>query len=120
MRFRRRPGSEIVAAQFLVGQPIPKGVCFEWACDGPVNDHPHVHTIHDGQRVEIVFGDWVVAEPDGRHYYLIKADIFEATYEPAEPKPQEPPPVPVSEEPPETPPWNSSSEAGGAAPQEPK
>lgn len=77
--YRKRP-VVITAQQFLEGQPIPKGVCFGWKCGGDPSA-PHVHTIHDNQRVDVVFGDWIVPGPDGEHYYPVKDDIFWRTYE---------------------------------------
>lgn len=48
-------------------------------------EHPEpyawVETIHEGQRVEIKEGDFIIPEPDGIHYYPCKPDIFEKTYE---------------------------------------
>ena len=81
-KFRKRP-IVVEAAQFLEGQPIPRGVCFGWRC-GDNSKVPHLHTIHEGQRVDIKFGEWVIPEPDGEHFYPCKPDIFEATYEPVE------------------------------------
>ncbi len=81
-KFRKRP-IVVEAAQFLEGQPIPRGVCFGWRC-GDNSKVPHLHTIHEGQRVDIKFGEWVIPEPDGEHFYPCKPDIFEATYEPGE------------------------------------
>ena len=43
----------------------------------------YVITAH-GQRVYLVYGDWIVTEPDGRGHYPVKPDIFAATYEPVE------------------------------------
>jgi hypothetical protein len=80
-KFRKKP-VVIEAAQFLEGQPLPKGVCLGLYC-GDFNAHsPHLHTIHADQRVDIQFGDWVLPEPDGVHFYPCKLDIFDATYEP--------------------------------------
>lgn len=42
-----------------------------------------VITIH-GQRTRVEFDDWIVTEPDGEHYYPVKPDIFEQTYEAVE------------------------------------
>lgn len=44
---------------------------------------PHLHTIHEGQKVSLEVGDWILPEPDGVHFYPCKPDIFAATYEPA-------------------------------------
>jgi hypothetical protein len=79
MKFRKKPVI-IEAEQFLEGQPIPKGVCAGWKC-GDDSGQLHLHTIHNNQRVDIVFGDWVIPEADGIHYYPCKPDVFEATYE---------------------------------------
>lgn len=45
---------------------------------------PHVHTLHEGQQVRLQDGDWVVAEPDGEHYYPIKDAVLRTNYEPVE------------------------------------
>ena len=42
---------------------------------------PHVHTIHANQGVLVEPGDWIIPEPNGKHFYPCKPDIFEATYE---------------------------------------
>lgn len=82
MRFRRtKLASEIDAEQFNEGQPIPKGVCFGWRCGGD-SRIPHLHTMHEGQRVNVTFGDWIVPEPDGEHYYPIKPSAMALNYEP--------------------------------------
>lgn len=39
-----------------------------------------VVTIH-GQEANVVDGDWIIEEPDGKHHYPCKPDIFEQTYE---------------------------------------
>lgn len=83
MKYRKKP-VVIDVEQFLEGQPIPKGVCFGFRCGGVDTATPHLHTIHNNQRVDIVFGDWVMPEPDGEHFYPCKPDIFAATYEKVE------------------------------------
>lgn len=53
------------------------------------NGHPQLYekltitTIHQGQKVDLVAGDYVIPEPDGINFYPRKPDIFENTYEPA-------------------------------------
>ncbi len=79
MKYRKKTVI-IEANQFLLGEPIPKGVCFGWTCG--ISDQAHVHTIHDGQHVMIEFGDWIIPEPDGEHFYPCRDDIFKRTYEP--------------------------------------
>jgi hypothetical protein len=77
-KFRKRP-EVIEAEQFLpAAAPLPfsdRGACCR---DG---DKWYVTTIH-GQQTFIVPGDWIIPEPDGKHFYPCKPDIFEATYEP--------------------------------------
>lgn len=80
-RFRSKP-REIDAEQFSEGDIIPAGVCFGWKCGGPVKDTAHVHTMHGGQRVDLAFGDWIVPEPDGVHFYPIKDEVLRDKYEP--------------------------------------
>lgn len=46
----------------------------------------YVTTIH-GQETDIAVGDWIILEPDGRHAYPCKPDIFEARYEAVRPAP---------------------------------
>jgi hypothetical protein len=82
-KFRKKP-AVIEAEQFLEGQPIPKGVCFGWHCGDTASKIPHVHTTHNNQRVDVVFGDWIIPEPNGSNFYPCKPDIFKATYEPLE------------------------------------
>lgn len=82
-RFRRKP-TVITAEQFtqeMIDLKVPNA---EGVCWNPSHSkQPHVHTAH-GQTVDVVAGDWIVPEPDGRGYYPIKADIFAASYEPDE------------------------------------
>lgn len=47
------------------------------------SEKAYVITIH-GQKAYLEYGDWVITEMDGLHYYPCKPDIFDATYEPAE------------------------------------
>lgn len=81
-KFRKRP-LVITAEQYHnVPNGWPKGVCA--GCDAVgLSIGPHVHTAHNNQAVELEDRDWIVPEPDGVHYYPIKDNIFEATYEPA-------------------------------------
>ena len=80
MKFRSKP-RVVEAEQFWPEvKPWPKGVDYD-VCGG-VPCHPHVHTMHGGQGVPVEAGDWIVAEPDGEHYYPVQADVFAATYEP--------------------------------------
>ena len=81
MKFRKRP--VVVEAEQFLGEPV-KGVCegFEdCSTMGYGSGDYHVHTIHEGQYVYLTKGDWILPEPDGEHFYPVKPDIFEATYE---------------------------------------
>lgn len=84
--FRKRP-VVIEAEQFLVGKPLP------FSGRGPYvgfDTDFYVITIH-GQRTPIALGDWIILEthgiPDQFQAYPCKPDVFEASYEPAEPLP---------------------------------
>ena len=76
-KFRKKP-IIIEAEQFRKSKlPLPfrnVPACFL----GP--DGWYVTTIH-GQDTFIADGDWIIPEPDGKHFYPCKPDIFEATYE---------------------------------------
>lgn len=76
-----RIAATIEATQFLEGKPIPEGVCFGWGCGGDAGC-AHVHTIHAGQSVRITFGDWIIPESDGEHYYPCKDVVFKTSYMP--------------------------------------
>lgn len=74
-RYRKKPVI-VVAEQFNPPFYIPFGVMIE------NGGKPFVTTIHE-QRVYLESGDWILPEPDGKHFYPVKDDIFHATYEPA-------------------------------------
>lgn len=76
-RFRKKP-VEIEAVQWFPGRDVP-GVRVPVPGDGD----PYVITIH-GQATLVAPGDWIITEPDGKHHYPCRPDIFEATYEPVE------------------------------------
>lgn len=40
-----------------------------------------ITTMHDGQMVNVVPGDWIVPDGKPNTFYPIKPDIFEKTYE---------------------------------------
>jgi hypothetical protein len=71
----------IEAVQYAEHEKLVKGMCNSTSCYTSGNNRPHVHTIHDGQIVNLEVGDWIIPEPDGEHFYPCKPDIFEATYE---------------------------------------
>ena len=73
MKFRKRP-IIVDAEQFHHAATSPRGVRTEE--DG----RSYVVTIH-GQKAYLAAGDWVIAEPDGEHYYPCKPNIFHTTFE---------------------------------------
>jgi hypothetical protein len=81
MKFRKRPVI-VEAEQFFYSKPPIKGVYYPpLSEDGKtyIGD-AFVITIHD-QRFYLQNGDWILPEPDGEHFYPVKDDIFQATYE---------------------------------------
>lgn len=70
----------IEAVQYAEYGKLVKGMCNSMSCYQSGNDKPHVHTIHDSQVVNLEVGDFVIPEPDGKHFYPVKPEIFEATY----------------------------------------
>ncbi len=75
MLFRKKP-VVVDAEQYRHNQPC-RGV-YGHPNDG---EGPYCITIH-GQKTHVVDRDWIIAEPDGEHFYPCKPDIFEKTYEP--------------------------------------
>ena len=80
-QYRKKPVI-VNAMQFFYDGPRVPGVFYPGMSeDGKIYiGDAYVVTIH-GQRVYLQNGDWVIAEPDGEHYYPCKPDIFAATYE---------------------------------------
>lgn len=79
-KYRKKP-VVIEAVQYTEYGKLVKGMCNSKSCYVSGNTEPHVHTIHEGQLVNLDVGDWIIAEPDGKHYYPCKPDVFEAIYE---------------------------------------
>ncbi len=79
--YRRKPGQPVEAAQY--NGKLVMGMCNSQSCFVNGNQGPHVHTIHQNQVVNLEKGDWILPEPDGEHFYPVKPDIFDKTYEPA-------------------------------------
>lgn len=82
-QYRKKP-VVIEAVQYVEYGRLVKGMCNSMSCFRE-HDKPHVHTIHGNQVVLLEVGDWIIPEPDGKHFYPVKPDIFEATYEPNTP-----------------------------------
>lgn len=40
-----------------------------------------ITTMHQGQKVDLVAGDFVIPEPDGVNFYPCKESVFKETYE---------------------------------------
>lgn len=85
--FRKRPIA-VEATQWFPGiehlgvvGADPDKLCGCVVFNGDKAGKPHLHTIHGGSYVALESGDWVIAEPDGQHFYPCKRDLFEATYE---------------------------------------
>lgn len=75
-KYRKKPVI-VEAERFLEGKFLPRGVQIS------PGEYASVVTIH-GQKTYVQYGDWIIAEPDGKHFYPCKPDIFEATYEKVE------------------------------------
>ena len=78
--YRKKP-VVIEAVQYVEHEKLVEGMCNSTSCFTSGNNKPHVHTIHDGQIVNLEVGDWIIPEPDREHFYPCKPDIFEKTYE---------------------------------------
>ncbi len=80
MKFRKKP-VVIEAVQYIKYGSLIKGMCNSKSCYLAGNERPHVHTIHNNQKVNLEVGDWIIAESDGEHFYPCKPDIFKKTYD---------------------------------------
>ena len=77
----RKKAIVIEAVQYTDIDSLPRGMCISRSCYTNGHTAPHVHTIHNNQLVLLEVGDWILPEPDGKHFYPCKPDIFAATYE---------------------------------------
>ncbi len=77
----KRITTVIESEQYTAYGKLVKGMCNSRSCFVSGNDKPHVHTIHDNQIVNLEVGDYIIPEPDGKHFYPCRPDIFESTYE---------------------------------------
>lgn len=76
-KYRKKP--KIIEAEQYFDNYHPKGVC---RCPSDeCGSAPHVHTIHQNQAVRLAYGDFIVPEGDGEHYYPVKPQIFHESYE---------------------------------------
>jgi hypothetical protein len=73
-QYRPRP-VEIDAEQFFYDGPTVRGVFYPPTENGTYIGDAFVITMHE-QRVYVQNGDWIIAEPDGEHYYPCKDEVF--------------------------------------------
>ena len=96
MKYRKKPVTveayqiteEFLVPIFFGDGKYPKGLSMSSAiCNEKTKTincwFGYVITIHD-QETKVTIGDWIIAEPDGEHFYPCKPDIFEQTYEKVE------------------------------------
>lgn len=81
-KFRKKPIVVEAVQYFRHNQFIEPQASFPSLTLDPNSNRDYVMTIH-GERAHLEDGDWMILEPDGRHAYPCKSDIFAATYEPA-------------------------------------
>lgn len=79
-KYKKKP--VVIEAMQYNGEADTKGLCPDNSCTNPVL--PHVHTIHNNSIIVIRKGDFIIPEPNGKHFYPCKPDIFEQTYEKVE------------------------------------
>lgn len=72
--YKKRPIT-VEAEQLIEGKTWPAGVDIDDA------NQMYVTTIQ-GQKVAIRYGEWVIAEGDGLHFYPCADEVFRRTYEP--------------------------------------
>ena len=72
-KYRKKP-IVVDAEQFLHPATSPRGVYVG------ENGDAWVVTIH-GVKTPVVPGDWIIMEPDGKHFYPCRPQIFAGTYE---------------------------------------
>lgn len=85
-KYRKKP-ILVEAEQWMPGKDV-KGVQREFIDFSPdagsSKSRYFVETMHNGQKIYLVPGDYIIPEPDGIHFYPVKAIIFEATYDPVQ------------------------------------
>jgi hypothetical protein len=82
-KYRKRP-VVIEPEQYTKHGKLVRGMCNSLTCYNNLCGKPHVHTIHADQIVILELGDWIIPEPDGKHFYPCKPDIFPELYEQVE------------------------------------
>jgi hypothetical protein len=72
----------VEATQFFYDGPAVPGVIYPpTSRDGKTYIGDAYVKTSRGERLYLQNGDWVVAEPDGAHYYRISPVVFAATYQ---------------------------------------
>jgi hypothetical protein len=71
--YRRKP-TIVDAEQFENPDKPPRGVLF--------NFPSHYVVTMQGRAITVSVGEWIVAEPDGEHFYPIADSQFREIYEP--------------------------------------
>lgn len=85
--FRKKPDHRVYTPQQFFRATASLINTTDGVCQCQEGSHQgHVHTIHQGQVVDLEDGDWVMPEADGEHYYPIKPDVFARTYEEITPR----------------------------------
>ncbi|MCK5606274.1 hypothetical protein KAR91_30520 [Candidatus Pacearchaeota archaeon] len=80
-KYRKKP-VVVEAVQWFPGVEHPR-IHYKCWMNDVTYVPPYVITIHN-DKIELAPGDWIVTEPDGKHAYPCKPDIFAATYEEVE------------------------------------
>lgn len=52
-------------------------------CGGDGQDHKYIRTMHDGQSVTVMPGDWIIRDAKPDTFYPCDPEVFKKTYEPA-------------------------------------
>jgi hypothetical protein len=78
MLYRKKP-TTVDAEQFTDVENPPRGVKTGNQSNAVTRWH-YVMTIQ-GQRVEVKLGEWIIAEPDGEHFYPCDDAVFRQRYE---------------------------------------
>lgn len=96
-KYRKKPvvieAEQLIVSSDSLAAYCPPGVNFGWPKDE--NDHTSTHPLDGKYWVQTLEGpliasdrDWIITGVKGERYPC-KPDIFEATYEPVAPPPQE-------------------------------
>lgn len=73
--YRKKPIT-VQAERFDTTVDPPRGVK-----ESPSDPGTFYVTTIQGVKVEVHVGEWIIAEPDGLHFYPCADQVFQATYE---------------------------------------